>query len=69
MIKKNVLGCIGQTNLIYLERLSNKYKNNIYMKDESTNPFGSIKDRAALNMINKAMEDGLINKDTIIIII
>ena len=67
MIKKNVLDCIGQTNLIYLERLSKKYKNNIYMKDESTNPFGSIKDRAALNMINKAMEDGLINKDTIII--
>ena len=67
MIKNNILECIGKTNLIYLERLSKKYNNNIYMKDESTNPFGSIKDRAAFYMIKKAMEDGLINKDTLII--
>jgi len=67
MIKKNIIDKIGNTNLIYLERLSIKYSNNIYMKDESTNPFGSIKDRPALYMIKKAIEEGKINKDTLIV--
>ena len=67
MIKKNILESIGNTNLIYLERISKAYNNEIYMKDESTNPFGSIKDRASKLMIERAMTDGIINKETVIV--
>ena len=37
------------------------------MKDESTNPFGSIKDRASKLMIERAMTDGIIDKETVIV--
>lgn len=67
MIKKNILESIGNTNLIYLERISKAYNNEIYMKDESTNPFGSIKDRASKLMIERAMTDGIIDKETVIV--
>lgn len=40
---------------------------NVYIKHESFNPYGSMKDRAAENIISKAIEFGLVNKDTIII--
>lgn len=67
MIKNNILEMIGSTNLLYLPEISKKYKNNIYVKVEGTNPFGSIKDRVALKMINDGIERGLINDNTVII--
>lgn len=53
---------VGKTPLLELSRYS-KSKNcltNIIAKLEYFNPAGSIKDRAALNMINQAEEDGLL---------
>ncbi len=67
MIYNNVLEMIGNTKLLKLNRLSKKYENNIYAKLESTNPFGSVKDRIAYNMITKALESNLIDKDTTVI--
>ena len=55
---------IGNTPLVKINKLSIA---NILAKVESFNPAGSIKDRPALNMIEKAEQEGLINKDTIII--
>ena len=55
---------IGNTPLVKINKLSSA---NILAKVESFNPAGSIKDRPALNMIEKAEQQGLINKDTIII--
>ena len=55
---------IGNTPLVKINKLSSA---NILAKVESFNPAGSIKDRPALNMIEKAEQKGLINKDTIII--
>lgn len=55
---------IGNTPLVKINKLSSA---NILAKVESFNPAGSIKDRPALNMIEKAEQEGLINKDTIII--
>ena len=55
---------IGNTPLVKINKLSSA---NILAKVESFNPAGSIKDRPALNMIEKTEQEGLINKDTIII--
>jgi cysteine synthase A len=53
--------------LVKLNKISKGLNSQIYVKVESKNPGGSIKDRAALSMIKKAEEDGLINQDTTII--
>ena len=43
------------------------YSDNIWLKMESLNPSGSIKDRAAYHMIQSALDRGEINEDTVII--
>lgn len=60
---------IGKTPLLKLTNIEKELglKGNIYAKLEYLNPAGSTKDRAALNMINEAEEQGLIDKDTVII--
>ena len=63
---KSISSLIGNTPLVRLERL-NKTKNQLYVKLEGDNPAGSVKDRAALNMISSAESKGFINPgDTII---
>ena len=42
-------------------------KNDIYLKYEGTNSFGSSKDRSAIYVLNKLYNEGKINKDTTII--
>ncbi|KGF29359.1 cysteine synthase A [Peptoniphilus lacrimalis] len=49
-----LLETIGKTNLVQLENISK----NIYVKVEKSNPAGSIKDRAAYQMIMGAIERG-----------
>lgn len=61
---KTIIDCIGNTPLVKIQHL-NPYPNvNIYAKLEGNNPGGSVKDRAALNMIQSAMERGDIKKGT-----
>ena len=60
MIYNNVLELIGNTPLV-------KYNDNILLKLEYYNPSNSIKDRAAYSMIKQALDDGLIDKDSVII--
>lgn len=67
MIYNNILEMIGNTKLLKLSRLSEKYENNIYAKIESSNPFGSVKDRIAYNMIKTALDNKQINQNTTII--
>ena len=63
---KSISSLIGNTPLVRLERL-NKTNNQLYVKLEGDNPAGSVKDRAALNMISSAESKGFINPgDTII---
>lgn len=54
---------IGNTKLHKLNFTSA----NLYVKMEWQNAFGSIKDRAALYIIKKAIEENLINEDTSVI--
>ena len=65
-IAANLTELIGNTPMVKLNRL-NTGKANIYLKLEYFNPANSIKDRAALQMIVDAENDGRINKDTVII--
>lgn len=60
---------IGHTPLLYLKNYSKKHEieAKLIAKIEAFNPAGSIKDRVAYNMIKKAEENNLINKDTVII--
>lgn len=63
----NILDAIGQTPLVKLNYITKGLKANIYAKLEFMNPGGSIKDRIALYMIEKAERDGKIKPgDTII---
>jgi N-(2-amino-2-carboxyethyl)-L-glutamate synthase len=62
-----ILSTIGNTPLVKLTRLFKSSGFNLYAKMESFNPGGSIKDRAALNIIERALALGLIKPgDTII---
>jgi cysteine synthase len=56
----DIVQAIGNTPLVELKRLSPKPDVRIYIKMESYNPTGSVKDRVARSMIERAEEDGLI---------
>lgn len=60
----NIIDTIGNTPLVEIERLNPNPNVKIYAKLEGNNPGGSVKDRAALNMIRTAMERGDIKKGT-----
>lgn len=58
----NILNTIGNTPLVKVYD-----ENELWVKLEGTNPFGSVKDRAAEYVICKGIRDGVINKDTEVI--
>lgn len=62
-IAQNVSDLIGNTPIIRL----NNINKNIYAKCEFMNPTSSVKDRMSMNMINVALNDGTINKNTHIV--
>lgn len=67
MIAENILETIGQTPLVKLNKLGKNISANLYAKCEFFNPGGSVKDRAALNMIKEAEKAGTIQPgDTLI---
>ena len=67
MICDNILEAVGHTPVIKLNKLVDEDSAEVLVKFEGLNVGGSIKTRTALNMINKAEEQGLINKDTVIV--
>lgn len=58
----NIIDCIGNTPLVEIQKLNPNPAVKIFAKLEGNNPGGSVKDRAALNMIRSAMERGEITK-------
>ena len=67
MIHENIEGLIGNTPLVKLNRLSELTGTTILGKCEFMNPTSSVKDRIAMNMINKALASGDIDKNSTII--
>ena len=59
-----ILDTIGNTPMVELKKLNTNPHVKIYAKLEGNNPGGSVKDRAALNMIRSALERGDINSKT-----
>ena len=53
-----ILDLVGNTPLVEIKRLNKNPKVKVYGKLEGDNPGGSVKDRAALNMIQSALERG-----------
>jgi cysteine synthase A len=66
-IVENVLGTIGRTPLIKLQRVSAGLPATVALKAEFFNPLGSVKDRIGAAMIAAGERDGLITPKTTII--
>ncbi len=67
MTFKTLEDFVGNTPLVRLQRLPGATSNTILAKLEGNNPAGSVKDRPALNMIQRAEERGEIRPgDTLI---
>lgn len=62
----NVLATIGNTPHIRINRLFGN-QHTVYVKNERTNPGGSIKDRIALSMVETAEQEGLLKPGSTII--
>ena len=56
-IHNNILGTIGNTPVVKINRLAPEHVN-LYVKIESFNPMGSVKDRLALGIIEDAEKSG-----------
>lgn len=67
-IYHSILELIGHTPIVKLNKLPNPNGASVYIKLESFNPGGSVKDRAALSMIERAEKEGklILGKSTII---
>jgi cysteinyl-tRNA synthetase len=63
----DILKLIGNTPLVRLNRLNPNKKVAVWVKLESFNPGGSVKDRIALSMIEAAEKSGALTKDKTII--
>lgn len=59
---KGILNQIGNTPLVEASHLISKKGVKLYLKLEGDNPGGSVKDRAAFNMISEALKRGDIKK-------
>jgi cysteine synthase B len=63
----SVLGLIGATPVVQIQRLNPNPKVLMLAKLEGFNPTGSIKDRIALKMIEQAETEGALSRDKVIL--
>jgi cystathionine beta-synthase len=56
--KENILETIGNTPLVRLNKMAKPYKPHIFVKVESFNPGGSVKDRIGVEIIEEAERTG-----------
>ncbi|EGL83532.1 cysteine synthase A [Caldalkalibacillus thermarum TA2.A1] len=66
-VVNNIAELIGDTPLVRLNRLTGEHDATVYVKLEMFNPSGSVKDRAAFNMIIEAEKQGLLKPGATII--
>ncbi|MCK4836705.1 MAG: cysteine synthase family protein [Candidatus Aminicenantes bacterium] len=64
---KSILDVVGNTPIIQLNKITNNISSKIFAKLEFLNPMGSVKDRIAKYMIEKAEKNGKIKKGQLII--
>jgi cysteine synthase len=63
----NILGTIGRTPLVKINRMALSGSAQIYCKLESFNPMQSVKDRVALSMIEEAERTGAIREGVTVV--
>jgi N-(2-amino-2-carboxyethyl)-L-glutamate synthase len=66
-MRDGILETIGNTPLIRLTAALAPCRFDFYAKWEAPNPGGSIKDRAAVCILRRAIEDGLVGRETTVI--
>src|SRR5436190_24041687 len=65
---KSILSLIGNTPLVSFRKLTRDVAPvEVYAKAEWYNPGGSVKDRAALNMVLDGERSGLLTKDKVLV--
>ena len=67
MVYQTILGAMGHTPLVQLQRMVGQDSARVLVKVEGLNVGGSIKTRTAWNMICEAEKQGLIGPDSIIV--
>jgi cysteine synthase A len=65
-ILNNILETVGKTPILKINNINDTHAE-LYIKIESFNPAGSVKDRVALNMIEEAEKNGKLKKGDLII--
>ncbi len=60
-IAENIIELVGGTPMLRLRRLTRPSSGEVFAKLEYLNPGGSVKDRAAIGMIRRAEEKGLLH--------
>lgn len=63
----NIVETVGRTPLVRLNSVTKGLSATVALKCEFFNPLGSVKDRIGMAMIEAAEQQGLINKDTLIV--
>ena len=66
-VYQNILGTVGRTPLVKLNRITAGAPATIALKGEFSNPLGSVKDRIGVAMIEAAEKDGRLTPRTTII--
>ena len=66
-IAENIVELTGGTPMLHLARLTSPGAGEVYAKLEYLNPGGSVKDRAAVGMIRRAEQQGLLRPGSTII--
>lgn len=66
-IASDITELVGKTPLVSLRKIARECPANVLGKLEMFNPGGSVKDRIGLNMIEGAIREGKIQKETVII--
>ena len=56
-------GIVGNTPVLWIDELSRTSSSGFWAKLESANPGGGMKDRAALHMIGRALDDFLCDRE------
>ncbi len=65
--KNNILGLIGNTPLVKMQKIGRGLKPQIFAKLESSNPGGSVKDRIGISMLGEAEKSGRIKPGGVVV--
>ena len=67
MIYNGAIELIGNTAILKVKSMVDENCADVYVKLEKFNPGGSVKDRAALGMIEKAEKEGILKEGSVIV--